>query len=199
MTMNAKRMFLKSAMTAATLPPWTAAAGPARAIPTRQPSHFPNPALQTHRGKTIRFYDDAVRGNKVVLFNMMYTGCANICPPNTANLMQVQGMLGGRMGREVFFYSLSLQPELDRPADLQAFAIRHGLPEGWTFLTGQRKDIDEIRRALGFFDPDPAVDANLAQHTGMVRLGNDALDRWSMMPSLLSPAKLARSIIELAG
>lgn len=196
--MNAKRMFLKSAMAAATLPPW-AAAGPGRAIPHQHRSHFPNPALQTHQGRTIRFYDDAVRGNKVVLFNMMYTGCANICPPNTANLMQVQGMLGGRMGRNVFFYSLTLQPEIDRPAELQAYARRYGLPEGWTFLTGQRKDIDEIRRSLGFFDPDPAVDANLAQHTGMIRLGNDALDRWSMMPSLLSPAKLARSIIEFAG
>ncbi|MFC5477044.1 SCO family protein [Massilia suwonensis] len=196
--MNAKRMLLKTTMAGALLP---IAAG-AQARPTRNgpaASAFPNAALQTHQGKTIHFYDDAVRGNRVVVFNMMYTGCMNICPPNTANLMQVQRLLGERMGRDVFFYSLTLQPEIDRPPALQAYARRYGLAPGWTLLTGERRDIDAIRRKLGFFDPDPAVDADLAQHTGMVRIGNEALDRWSMMPSLLSPAKLARSIAELAG
>jgi len=196
--MNAKRMLLKTTMAGALLP---IAAG-TQARPTRNgpaASAFPNAALQTHQGKTIHFYDDAVRGNRVVVFNMMYTGCVNICPPNTANLMQVQRLLGERMGRDVFFYSLTLQPEIDRPPALQAYARRYGLAPGWTLLTGERRDIDAIRRKLGFFDPDPAVDADLAQHTGMVRIGNEALDRWSMMPSLLSPAKLARSIAELAG
>jgi protein SCO1/2 len=196
--MNARRMLLKTTVAGAVLPIAAGAdPGPKR---RGQPVHaFPNAALQTHQGKTIHFYDDAVRGNKVVLFNMMYTSCLNICPPNTANLMQVQQLLGERMGRDVFFYSLTLQPEIDRPPALQAYARRYGLAPGWTLLTGQRQDIDAIRRKLGFFDPDPAVDANLSQHTGMVRIGNEALDRWSMMPSLLSPAKLARSIAELAG
>lgn len=65
-------------------------------------------------------------------------------------------------------------------------------------LTGKRADIEAIRRKLGFFDPDPEVDAKLAQHTGMVRMGNAARDRWSMMPSLLPAARLARSIAQLA-
>jgi protein SCO1/2 len=54
------------------------------------------------------------------------------------------------------------------------------------------------RRKLGYFDPDPNVDADLMQHTGMVRIENHALDRSMMMPSQLTPAKLARSIVELA-
>lgn len=196
--MNAKRMLLKTTLAGALLPVATAAqARPARS--GQAASAFPNAALQTHQGRTIHFYDDAVRGNRVVVFNMMYTSCLNICPPNTANLMQVQRLLGERMGRDVFFYSLTLQPEIDRPPALQAYARRYGLAPGWTLLTGQRRDVDAIRRTLGFFDPDPAVDADLAQHTGMVRIGNEALDRWSMMPSLLAPAKLARSIAELAG
>ena len=160
---------------------------------------FPNPLLLTHTGQRVRFHDDLVKGNKAVLFNMMYASCSNICPPNTANLLAVQRILAGRMGRDLHFFSLTLQPDLDRPPDLQAYAGRYGVGPGWTFLTGRREDIEAVRRKLGFVDPDPRVDARLAQHTGMVRLGNAARDRWSMMPALLPPQRLARSIAELAG
>lgn len=186
--MNARRAFIATGIGGLVLP--AAAGTPA--------GTFPNPVLQTQAGTRLRFRDDVVKGRKTLLFNMMYAGCRNICPPNTANLRQVQQLLGERMGRDVFFYSLTLQPDLDRPADLQAYASRYGIGPGWTFLTGARRDVDAVRRTLGFVDPDPAVDADLAQHTGMVRIGNPALDRWSMMPSLLAPARLARAIVELA-
>lgn len=173
--------------------PFSLAAG------ARRPAAFPNPLLHTHTGRRLRFYDDIVKGDQAVLFNMMYAACRNICPPNTASLLAVHRLLGERMGRNVFFYSLTLQPDLDRPPDLHAYARRYGVGPGWTFLTGTREDIDAIRRKLGFFDPDPEVDASLMRHTGMVRIGNAARDRWSMMPALLPPARLARSIAELAG
>lgn len=185
--MNARRAFIATGIGGVVLP--AVAGSPAGA--------FPNPVLHTQAGMQVRFHD-VLKGRKTLLFNMMYAGCRNICPPNTANLLQVQRLLGERMGRDVFFYSLTLQPDIDRPPDLQAYARRYGIGPGWTFLTGARRDIDAVRRKLGFFDPDPAVDADLAQHTGMVRIGNPALDRWSMMPSLLAPARLARSILELA-
>jgi protein SCO1/2 len=195
--MNTKRMFLKGALGGAAMGPVLAGAAQSRANPGEH--YFPNTVLETHLGKQLRFYDHIVKGNKVVVFNMIYTACQNICPPNTANLMQVQKMLGERMGRDIFFYSLTLQPEIDRPADLQAYVKRYGITSGWTFLTGKRKDMEEIRRKLGFFDRDPEVDARLSQHTGMVRIGNDALDRWQMMPSLLTPPQLVNSIVSMAG
>lgn len=195
--MNARRFFIATGLAAAAGPALsTGSAGNGTGART---DGFPNPLLLTHTGQRVRFYDDIVKGNKALLFNMMYASCRNICPPNTASLLQVHRILGERMGRDIMFYSLTLQPDLDRPADLQAYAKRYGVGRGWTFLTGARKDIEAIRRKLGFFDLDPAVDGDLAQHTGMVRIGNHARDRWSMMPSQLPPARLARSIAELAG
>lgn len=191
--MNARRLLLAAGLAGAAAPALAKRAAPAR------DGAFPNPVLVTHTGQKLRFYDDIVKGNKALLFNMMYANCSNICPPNTASLLEVQRILGERMGRDILFYSLTLQPDLDRPADLQAYARRYRVGPGWTFLTGARKDIEAIRRKLGFFDLDPAVDGDLAQHTGMVRIGNQARDRWSMMPSQLPPARLARSIAELAG
>ena len=80
--------------------------------------HLPNVALVTHDGKPVRFYDDLVKDRKVVI-NFMYTTCADgTCPITTANLVQVQKLLGDRVGRDVFFYSITLSPDQDTPVVL---------------------------------------------------------------------------------
>lgn len=188
--MDSKRHFILGVLGAA-------AATPALASGARTKTSMPNVVLQTHRGTQVRFYDDLVKGNKVVVFNMIYTACRNICPPNVANLMQVQKMLGDRMGRDIFFFSITLQPELDKPRDLDAYARQYGLAPGWTLLTGHRKDVDIVRKTLGFVDPDPALDQLLERHTGMLRIGNAGIDRWSMMPSLLTPKQIVKSITSM--
>ena len=133
-------------------------------------AYFPNTEVQTHDGRTLRFYDDVVRG-KVVVFNMMYSVCTGICPGNTANLLQVQEALGSRLGKDVFMYSMTLQPEFDTPKTLSDYVKSYGIKPGWTFLTGKPPEMDAIRRKLGFFNDDPKIDSDLANHTGMVRIG----------------------------
>ena len=41
------------------------------------------------------------------------------------------------------------------------------------------------------------IDADLKNHTGMLRIGNEKLDRWFMMPVLSSPKQIAREILQL--
>jgi protein SCO1/2 len=144
---------------------------------------FPNVTLYTHEGRKVRFYDDLIRG-KVVTFNMMYTQCEGKCPTMTANLHQLQELLAGRVGRSVFMHSITLQPLLDTPDVLKAYVEEHHIGPGWEFLTGAPEDIDAIRFSLGFYDIDPEVDRNLASHTGLVRMGNDNYQRWTMAPAL---------------
>jgi len=38
------------------------------------------------------------------------------------------------------------------------------------------------------------VDLNDLSHTGMLRIGNDALDRWTMAPSLTDAAQILSTI-----
>ncbi|MBC7444918.1 MAG: SCO family protein [Polaromonas sp.] len=73
---------------------------------------------------------------RTVLFNMMQSVCAGICPANTANLLQVQQALGSRMGKDIFMVSMTLQPEFDTPDALREYVGRYGIQPGWTFLTG---------------------------------------------------------------
>ncbi len=195
--LNAKRTWLKASGGAALTALVASPSAVQAARPGPRANYFPNSIVQTHHGKRLRFYDDIVRG-KVVLFNMMYSVCTGTCPSNTANLREVQEALGPRMGKDIFMYSMTLQPELDTPQALQDYVKRYSIGPGWTFLTGKPVEMELIRRKLGFFNDDPLIDSNLLNHTGMIRAGNEKLDRWFMMPAQSRPKLIARALSELA-
>ncbi|MDP2343619.1 MAG: SCO family protein [Deltaproteobacteria bacterium] len=159
--------------------------------------YFPNVLLETHDGRLVRFYDDLVK-DKVVAINMMYANCEGICPRMTSNLLLVQEQLGDRLGRDVFLYSITLKPTEDTPAMLRRYVEMQSVAPRWPFLTGAPKDVERIRRRLGFFDRDPIVDQDKTQHTGFVRIGNERLDRWSMAPALGKPDQITASILRLS-
>src|SRR5262250_528369 len=70
-------------------------------------NYFPNVTLTTQDGKTVRFYDDLLKG-KAVAINFIYTDCNEVCPLETATLAHTYKLLGARAGREVHFYSISI-------------------------------------------------------------------------------------------
>jgi len=143
--------------------------------------HLPNLVLTTHQGERVRFYDDLVKDKSVVI-NFMYADCERICSPVSANLARVQRMLGDRVGRDIFFYSITLKPEADTVSDLKKYADMHHAGAGWTFLTGDPEDIEFLRRSLGFTYVDPVEDADKDNHIGMVRVGNESHLRWAACP-----------------
>lgn len=155
--------------------------------------HLPNVVLTTHEGKKVRFYDDLMK-DKIVVITMMYATCEGVCPRITANLQKVQKLLGDRVGRDIFFYSITLKPEKDTPQVLKNHVAMHKIQPGWLFLTGDPKDIEKLRRRLGFVDPDPKVDADKSNHIGNVRYGNEALMLWAAAPGLSKASAIAESI-----
>src|SRR4026209_1555209 len=79
-----------------------------------QKRYFPNFELTTHEGKKVHFYDDLIK-DKIVVINFMYANCQGVCMPVTMNLKKVQNLLGDRVGRDIFMYSITLKPEEDTP------------------------------------------------------------------------------------
>ena len=201
-----RRMFFAAGGAVAALAPlglWTANTGAANgaasgkredpALPQDGPKWFTNALVQTDDGRTVRFYDDLLK-DKIVLINFFFTGCDAICPLMTANLVKVQGLLGPRMGRDIFMYSISLQPHTDTPETIRSYAVSHGVRPGWSFLTGQPRDIERLQHRLGFVDSDPVQDADLEQHIGTVRIANVPLHRWAMSPALSNPEVIVRTV-----
>jgi len=136
--------------------------------------YFPNVELTTHEGKRVRFFDDLVHG-KVVLINFIYTNCPDACPLETARLAEVQDILGERVGRDVFLYSISIDPARDTPEVLARYAERFQTKPGWLFLTGAAADIALLRRKLGLLGDD---EKELKDHSLSLVIGNQASGRW---------------------
>ncbi len=133
--------------------------------------YFPNVPVVTQDGKTLKFYDDVIKGRRV-LVSFIYTNCPDICPLTTARISQLEDMLGDAVGRDIFFISLTVDPERDTPARLKEFADAFGAGHGWLFLTGQPQDIRKVNAALG--DKSRSLD----DHRNEIVLGNDATGEW---------------------
>lgn len=156
----------------------------------RRRSRFLNVVLRTHENKAVRFYDDLIR-DKFVLINFMYTGCLDDCPLTTANLVQVQKLLRARLGRDLFIYSITVDPAHDTPQVLRAYARRFRVGPGWLFLTGTPMAIAGLRRAFG---DNPRLEPGESDHLGVIRYGIEPLERWESCPALTPPESIARYI-----
>jgi protein SCO1 len=156
--------------------------------------YFPNVVLRSHDGRRFRLYEDLLRG-RIVTLNYMYVACSDgTCPITTHNLVQVQRSLGSRVGREIFMYSITLDPEIDTPGALKSYAETFGVGPGWLFLTPEPRDAEMLRRRLGFYDSDPEVDKVRSAHTAFVRIGNEARQLWAMAVGTGDPKVIARTI-----
>ena len=163
-----RRIFLASFAVLAVLT--AAAPGPAEAQ-TRQ-GYFPNLPVVTHDGKTVRFYDDLIKG-KMVVISFIFTSCKDICPLTTARLAQVEERLGERVGRDIFFISITVDPDNDSPEKLKEYAESFHVGPGWKFVTGKLEDIKAINAKLG------ERMRNLTDHRNEIVLGNDATGEWA--------------------
>jgi len=162
----------------------------------KQSDQFSNIRLTTQHGEQVRFYDDLVK-DKVVMVNLMYTTCTNICPGTAANLLKVHDAFGDRMGRDIFILSLSIDPEVDTPARLKRYWEVFGSKPGWLYLTGDYDEIDRLRHELGVYDLDPIIDADKTQHSGIVTFGNDRTNRWAALPALMHAEQMAATIARI--
>jgi protein SCO1/2 len=205
LTRRASLMSLFAAPGAGALLAWstTGRAPAARPTPSIPPAggfgaeYFPNVLMHTHEGEQVRFYDDLLKGKSVII-NMMYTQCEDgSCPLITSNLVSLQRLLGDRVGQDIYMYSISLKPQEDTPRMLLEYAIRQRVGPGWLFLTGDTRDVELLRRRLGFTNPDPVRDADVRQHTAAVRFGNERLERWCMAPGGTNPRYL-QTLVESA-
>jgi protein SCO1/2 len=159
-------------------------------------NHFPNVELITQDGKKVRFYDDLIKG-KLVAINLIYTTCKYSCPLETARLVQLQKLLGDRMGKDVFFYSISIEPEHDTPEVLKEYAEKYHVGPGWLFLTGKLADIKLISHKLGL-DSLPTID-DPDGHTPHLLIGNEATGLWMKNSALDNTRFLAMKIQHLMG
>jgi protein SCO1/2 len=156
--------------------------------------YFPNVVVMTHENRRALFYDDLLRG-KTVLINCMSVK-DEAQRGHTGNLRKVQQHIGSRLGRDVYMYSITIDPENDTPAKLARFAETHGAGPGWLFLTGAPVAIRRIKDSLFSHGPGHAHDHADAEDCSMamIRYGNEAVGLWGTVPIASRPEWIAQRV-----
>ena len=175
-------------MTAATL----LAPAPAFAVDVGEPGYFANVPLTTHEGKVVRFYDDLLKGKSVVI-NLIYTSCTYSCPIESAKMAELQRILGDRVGKDIFLYSISIDPTNDTPKKLKAYATQFKAKRGWLFLTGKKEDIKLISKQLGLSSLGDTATAD--GHMPSLMIGNEPTNQWMRNSAVDNPRFLATTIV----
>lgn len=154
---------------------------------------FTNALLRTQDDEEVRFYDDLIRGRQVVI-NFMYAECHGACPMVTSTLIKVYRAMQERMGRDLFFYSITVKPQDDTPMMLKHYAeLRKADLPGWKFLTGDAYDIETIRFRL-FGMNHPGFDLDATMHAGTLRIINDATNVWTAVEAFASMKAITKHI-----
>jgi cytochrome oxidase Cu insertion factor (SCO1/SenC/PrrC family) len=153
--------------------------------------YFPDVRLVSHKGKKVRFFTDLIKG-KVVLINFIYTNCPDACALETAQLREVQRILGAdRVGKDVFFYSITIDPARDTPKVLNQYARKFQIGPGWLFLTGRNEDIIQLRKKLGVYREE---EKTLEEHNLSFIMGNQATGQWMKVSPYENPYVMATQV-----
>jgi protein SCO1/2 len=133
--------------------------------------YFTDVILVNQDGEKMRFYSDLLKG-KTVIINSFFATCQGSCLPITRNLEKVQEALGDRLGKDAHIISISVDPEVDTPAELKAFGKKFHARPGWYFLTGSKENVEFVLKKLGQFVSDKQ------DHYNIVIIGNDNTRLW---------------------
>jgi len=105
------------------------------------PSHWTN-----QDGEEIELKD--LQG-KVTAMVMIYTSCKAACPRLVADMRNIEKQIPQNKKDQVQYVFVSIDPEVDTPENLKAFAIENKLDsKEWIFLRGSDEDTREFAAVL---------------------------------------------------
>ena len=150
-------------------------------------TYFTDVLLTNQNGEKMRFYSDLLHG-KVVVINSFFATCTGSCLPLNRNLEKLQKALGEHMGKEVYFVSISVDPTVDTPTSLKAYAKKLNAGPGWYFLTGPKENVDFALKKIGQFVDDKNA------HLNIFIIGNERTGLWKKAFGLAKDDELMKVV-----
>jgi cytochrome oxidase Cu insertion factor (SCO1/SenC/PrrC family) len=151
-------------------------------------TYFTDTVLLTQDGRQVQFYSDVLK-DRVVLLNVVYTNCKDACPLITRKLKEVRAALGEPLASKVHFISISSDPENDSPQALKAFAAKNEAADpNWTFLTGDKPNVDFVLARLG------QLGETVEGHSTLLIAGDVGAKRWSKIRPDAPPVAIAERL-----
>lgn len=149
---------------------------------------IPDVEVLDQSGRRVRFYSDLIKG-RVVVINFFFTSCTLVCPIQGRALARLRTQLAERLGEEVFFISVSRDPETDTPERLRLWGKDFDVGRGWTLVTGEEGVMTKLVQDF--------TGASLGgqMHAPILLIGNDRTGIWTQAEGL-SPARDLINVID---
>lgn len=142
-------------------------------------------------GKQLRFKSDVI-GDKLVAITFTYTTCTTICPILDSIFVKLQDKLPGRLGKDIFLVTVSIDPVNDIPPRLKSYAGKLKAKHGWSFMTGNKVNVDKVLTGLDMFS------ADILNHTPSILVGDGKSGVWRRFYGFPSSDKLLAALNELS-
>jgi protein SCO1 len=149
--------------------------------------YFTDVVLINQNGQKMRLYSDVLK-DKVVVINSFFATCQGSCLPLMRNLQKIQTALRNRVGKDLFIFSISVDPTVDTPPRLRDYANKIAAGPGWYFLTGEKANVDFALTKLGQY-----VD-NKDSHLNIFIIGNERTGLWKKAFGLSKSEELIKVV-----
>ena len=151
---------------------------------------IPDVEVLDQHGNELHFYRDLIK-DKTVAINFIFTNCTTICPPLAATFARLQKEMGDKVGKDVHLISISVDPLTDTPERLKAWGAKFKAGPGWTFVTGEKQEMDKLLNALG------AAVSKREDHTPSMIIGNDSKGIWTRTYGLAKTSQIVGLILDV--
>lgn len=149
-----------------------------------QAKRMPQVLVQDQDQRKFWFYENLIQ-DKLVLLSFASVDGEKVFPV-IDNLIKVQEMIGDRLGKDVFMYTVTTKPEVDTAESLKAYAEKKGAR--WQFLSGEPAAVRQILMAFGV----------MGSAHGVAWVGNEKMGRWLRKPVRLHPIFIAEAVARLS-
>ena len=151
--------------------------------------YFTDVMLVTHKGESLQLYTDLIK-DKVVIIHSFFTSCKSSCPVSMRQMAGIQQRFSDNMGKELFILSISLDPAIDSPLKLQAYADELNAGPGWQLMSGSQGNVDLVLKKLGLYV------ADIESHKNTMIIGNESTGLWKKA-FLLAPPEALDELISI--
>ncbi|HEX5433235.1 MAG TPA: SCO family protein [Candidatus Angelobacter sp.] len=151
------------------------------------PVHLTVPDIEVvnQAGEHLRFNSGVVK-DRVAVITSFFTSCTAFCPMTQERLARLAKLLHDRMGKDVVFVSISVDPATDTPTAMKAWAEKRKIGPGWALVSGQTENLKSLLKSLGLF-------VDIQRHQSMLIIGNQK-QGWVRVSSWSSPKELEQVI-----
>jgi protein SCO1/2 len=148
---------------------------------------IPDVELRDQEGRKVHFYSDLIK-DKVVVLSFFYTNCVYTCTMQARTFSKLQALLGERLGKSVFLISVTTDPVNDTPSKLKAWAKRYDVQSGWTLVTGEKAEINQL------LVPFTGTGAGGGMHLPVTFVANASTGRWTSAAGIFAPQDLLKAV-----